>query len=210
MKRVLAFLGAFNPPTVAHIELARFVMDETGFDGVVFVLSKSAYIREAQGKDFAYSDRQRLEMLRSAAKSRPWMSVSDWEVRAETQPRTYHTLCYLRDQGFAPTLLLGSDKLPELEHGWRHVEDIAGEFGFVCMTRGSDECARMIREDAYLKTLAPYIRVVETPEALRGVSSTEVRRRLSEIRALWRDVEALVPREILGIIEENEKNLRGV
>lgn len=210
MKRVLAFLGAFNPPTVAHIELARFVMDETGFDGVVFVPSKSAYIREAQGKDFAYSDRQRLEMLRSAAKSRPWMSVSDWEVRAETQPRTYHTLCYLRDQGFAPTLLLGSDKLPELEHGWRHVEDIAGEFGFVCMTRGSDECARMIREDAYLKTLAPYIRVVETPEALRGVSSTEVRRRLSEIRALWRDVEALVPREILGIIEENEKNLRGV
>ena len=51
MKRVLAFFGAFNPPTVAHIELARFAMERTGRDGVVFVPSKSVYIRGEQGKD---------------------------------------------------------------------------------------------------------------------------------------------------------------
>ena len=111
MTRALAFFGAFNPPTVAHVELACFAMEATGREGVVFVPSKSVYIRDEQGKDFAYSDWQRLEMLRRAAASRPWMAVTDWELKAEVQPRTYETLCHLRDEGYAPTLLIGSDKL---------------------------------------------------------------------------------------------------
>ena len=200
MRRVLAFFGAFNPPTVAHIELARFSMEATGREGVVFVPSKSAYIRDEQGKDFAYDDRQRLRMLERAAESRPWMTVTDWEIQAETQPRTYETLCHLRDAGYAPTLLIGSDKLYELETVWRHVEDIAREFGFVCMTRGSDACAAMLREDAYLASLAPYIQIVETPEALRNISSTAVRERLSRIRALQAEVAEMVPEEIMSLL----------
>ena len=200
MKRVLAFFGAFNPPTVAHVELARFAMEQTGREGVVFVPSKSVYIRGEQGKDFAYGDRKRLEMLRRAAETRPWMAVSDIEVNAEAQPRTYETLCRLRDAGHRPALLLGSDKLGELETGWRYVEEIAREFGFVCMSRGTDECARMLREDAYLATLAPHIQIVETPAALREVSSTAVRQKLSEIRALRREVAALVPEEVLPLL----------
>ena len=200
MKRVLAFFGAFNPPTVAHIEAARVAMTDTGREGVVYVPSKSVYIRDEQGKDYAYSDRQRLEMLRRAAASRPWMAVSDWEIEREVQPRTYDTLCHLREAGYAPTLLIGSDKLKELEHGWRHVEDIAREFGFACTSRGADECASMIRQDPYLATLANYIEVVETPDALREVSSTAVRQRLSRIQALWLEVGALVPAEILPML----------
>ena len=200
MRRVLAFFGAFNPPTVAHIDMARIAMAATGREGVVYVPSKSVYIRDEQGKDYAYTDCQRLEMLRRAAASRPWMEVTDWEIRAQVQPRTYETLCHLRDAGYEPALLMGSDKLAELEHGWRHVEDIAREFGFVCCGRGADECAAMIRQDPYLASLAEYIQVVETPEALRGVSSTAVRQRLWQIEALWREVGALVPPEILSML----------
>ena len=141
MKRVLAFFGDFNPPTVAHLDVARVAMEKTGREGVVYVPSKSVYIHDEQGKDFAYSDRQRLEMLHRAAANRPWMEVTDWEIRAEIQPRTYETLCHLRNEGYALSLLVGSDKLPELEHGWRHVAEIAREFGFVCASRGADECA---------------------------------------------------------------------
>ena len=204
MKRVLAFFGAFNPPTIAHIEAARLAMEATGREGVVYVPSKAVYIRDEQEKDFAYSDRQRLEMLRRAADSRPWMAVSDWELRQKTQPRTYDTLCHLRDEGYAPALLIDSDKLPELEHGWRHVEDIAREFGFVCNGRGKDECEAMIREDPYLSTLSDFIEVVRASDRLRGVSSTGVRRRLAKIRALEREVRALVPNEVLPLLAPEE------
>ena len=200
MRRVLAFFGAFNPPTVAHVELARFAMEATGREGVVFVPSKSTYIRDEQGKDFAYDDGKRLEMLRTLAQSRPWMAVTDWELRCEAQPRTYETLCHLRDAGYEPTLLIGSDKLRELQTVWRHVDDIAREFGFVCMSRGTDACAAMLREDAYLSGLAPFIQIIETPEALRDVSSTAVRERLARIRALRAEVAEMVPEDILDLL----------
>lgn len=200
MKRVLAFFGAFNPPTVAHVELARHAMLETGREGVVFVPSKAAYIRNEQGKDFAYTDAQRLGMLHRLAEGRDWMEVTDRELRAEAQPRSYDTLCALRAEGYDPALLLGSDKLGELEHIWLHVEDIAWEFGFVCVGRGTDACEKLIAEDAYLRSLAPYIHLVEAPEALRDVSSTAVRKRLSQIRQLEAEVRQLVPEEILPLL----------
>ena len=201
----LAFFGAFNPPTAAHLELARFALEAAGREKAVFVPSRSDYIRNAQGKDFAYDGGQRLAMLRAAAETRPWMDVTDWELRQENQPRTYRTLCHLREDGYDAALLMGSDKLPELEHGWLFVEEIAREFGIVCLTRGSDECGRMIRENPYLRSLAPYIRILETPEETRNVSSTQVRRLVREIREKQEELERITPPEILPLLEMHGK-----
>ncbi len=192
----LAFFGAFNPPTAAHLELARFALEAAGAEQVIFVPSKAVYIREDQGKDFAYTDAQRLAMLRKAAETRPWMAVTDWEIRQDRQPRTYETLCELRKEGCMVKLLIGSDKLPELENGWLHVQEIVREFGVVCLTRGGDECEKMIRRDPYLRTLAGGICVLKTPEKTRNISSTEVRKRIREIRRIEKELEELVPPEI--------------
>ena len=200
MKRVLAFFGAFNPPTTAHVELARFAMEQTGREGVVFVPSKSAYIQGEQGKDSAYSDALRLKMLNILAGNRPWMEVSAMELHAEHQPRTYDTLCRLRQAGVDPALLIGSDKLPELEHEWLHVQEIAREFGFVCLARGADACAGLIANDPYLRALAPYIQVLESPPELRDVSSTRVRALMAQLRAVKREIIDLVPGDILGML----------
>ena len=200
MKRVLAFFGAFNPPTTAHVELARFAMEQTGREGVVFVPSKSAYIQGEQGKDSAYSDALRLKMLNILAGNRPWMEVSAMELHAEHQPRTYDTLCRLRQAGVDPALLIGSDKLPELEHEWLHVQEIAREFGFVCLARGADACAGLIANDPYLRVLAPYIQVLESPPELRDISSTRVRALMAQLRAVKREIIDLVPGDILGML----------
>lgn len=200
MNRSLAFFGAFNPPTSAHLSLARYAMERTGAAEVVFVPSKSSYIRDGQGKDFAYTDAQRLAMLRAAASVRPWMRVYDGEILQEAQPRTYATLCRLRDEGTTAALLIGSDKLAELETGWRNVRGIAEEFGIVCLRRGDDACARMLREDPYLRTLAPYIHLLETPPETRHVSSTAVRRQVKIIREAREAVAAMVPEEIIPYV----------
>ena len=200
MTKALAFFGAFNPPTVAHLRLAEFALRETGRAQVIFVPSKAVYIRDEQGKDFAYSDEQRLNMLRLTAQSRPWMRVTAWEMQQLRQPRTYETLCHLCDEGIEASLLLGSDKLPELEHGWRNVENIAREFGIVCLSRGEDRSEEMIEKDAYLHSLAPYITVLHTPDETKAVSSTAVRQRVAEIQRIKKEISALVPPEILALL----------
>ena len=203
----LAFFGAFNPPTRAHLDLARYALTETGGEQVIFVPSKAVYIRDDQGKDFAYTDEQRLAMLRAAAKKRPWMAVTDWEMRQERQPRTYETLCHLREEGWHAALLMGSDKLPELEYGWQHVREIAAEFGIVCMTRGKDNCLDIIRGSAFLQGLG--IRVLETPEITRDVSSTRVRQLTREGQAAEKELAELVPEEILEILTRNGELIPG-
>ena len=194
----LAFFGAFNPPTMAHLDLAKFALMETDGEKVIFVPSKAVYIQNDQGKDFAYSDRQRLFMLQAAAKNRPWMAVTDWELHQEKQPRTYETLCHLRQEGWQTALLMGSDKLPELENKWLHVREIAAEFGIVCMTRGSDNCREMIHNSTFLRELD--IRVLETPADTRNISSTRVRALTREGRAAEAELAGLVPIEILDMI----------
>ena len=182
MRKVLAFFGAFNPPTNAHIELGRYAMEQTGREGVLYVPSKSSYIEDDQGKSFAYNDRDRLAMLHAVAQHNPWMTVIDREIFAEKQPRTYDTLCYLRDRGYQPSLLLGSDKLTELEYEWKHVEEIVTEFGIVCMCRGMDNVQQMIYSDPYLRSLSDGIAMLETPQQLRRISSTTVRNILQQIQ----------------------------
>ncbi len=202
MKRVLAFFGAFNPPTRAHLELADCACRAAGREGVLFVPSQSAYIRNDQGKDFAFSDGERLDMLRSLARTRPWMEVTDIEMGMASQPRTYTTLCALRGAGWEPALLIGSDKLAELERAWLHVPEIAREFGIVCMARGQDACEAMIRESPFLTAISDRIQIVRTPDEYRAVSSTAVRAELRQLRQSVCKLRATVPEELLpGLLQ---------
>lgn len=196
MTRALVFVGAFNPPTNAHIALAGCALRDTQRETVLFVPSKSRYIEKDQGKDFAFMEEERLTMLRKIAKTHPWMRVCDWELRQSRQPRTYETLCHLREEGIDGALLVGSDKLEEMATNWLHVPEIAREFGIVALARGRDVCEEMITSDPLLSGLAQYIHVVQSPQDWRNTSSTGVRQRLREMQRLLEEVRQMVPQEL--------------
>ena len=197
MKNVLAFFGAFNPPTRAHVELADFAFRAAGREGVIFVPSRADYIRNDQGKDGVLSGETRLAMLEKIAETRPWMEVTDRELREPVQPRTYVTLCALRKDGFAPALLVGSDKLPELPR-WKYIAELIREFGIVCLTRGGDDCRGIIDADPFLKELQERITLLDTPDDWRDISSSKVREALRQGR--HEDLARMVPEEILPML----------
>ena len=194
MGRSLAFFGAFNPPTRAHIDLAEISMKSVGAEEVIFVPSKSVYIMEDQKKGFAFSDANRIEMLAQIASNRPWMRYTDIEMKEPVQPRTYNTLCRLREMGEDPTLLLGADKLPELDHLWQYVPEMAAEFGIVCMDRGDLDCETLIRESPFLTSLN--IRVVHVPDTYKEITSSRVRHCLFNLYELKEELSALLPPEL--------------
>lgn len=196
----LLFGGAFNPPTIAHLSLAEYAMNRTGKQCVVFVPSKNSYIRDTQHKSFAFSDDERLAMLEKCAEKRDWMRVSDWEINARKQPRTYETLVHLREEGYQCSLLFGSDKLGELQTVWKYVEEIGREFGMVCIARAEDDPKKMIAEDPYLSTLKPCIQVIPAMEETKNMSSTQVRTAIQEIAERLNEIRQVVPEELTSLI----------
>ena len=200
MIRALLFGGAFNPPTIAHIQLAEYAMRTLGFEKVIFVPTKNSYISDTQGKEYVFSDADRLMMLDRIAADNPWMEVSRYEIEAETQPRTYQTLCHYRDLGYQASLLFGSDKLPELETVWRHVEDICREFGIVCMKRSTDHPEELLESDPYLSGIKQWITILETPDETKGVSSTKIRRLLAEMQEEYASLKEQLPKELHTVI----------
>lgn len=204
MRNLLAFCGAFNPPTRAHLGLAEFAFRASGREGVIFVPSRTDYIRNDQRKDGVFSGGARLAMLRKLAETRPWMRVTDLELRQPAQPRTYVTLCSLRAESVSPTLLVGSDKLPELS-GWKYMPELIQEFGIVCLVRGGDRCGEIIEADPLLREHRDRITVLETPDDWKDISSSKVREALREGRR--DDLARMVPEEILGmLIKEPGRN----
>lgn len=197
MIKALMFGGAFNPPTIAHIQLAEYAKKMTKSDVVIFVPTKMTYIKNDQQKDFAFNDEVRYEMLQKIASTREWMVVSDFEIKAETQPRTYMTLLHLKDEGYACKLLFGSDKLKELKTGWMYMKEITEQFGIVCMKRSNDDFQSIIDNNPYIKSISPYIDMIDTPDDFQMISSSIVRHLFDEGK--YKEIDSLIPEELNGL-----------
>lgn len=193
MSKALFYGGAFNPVSLAHVELADYVRKELGFDKVIFVPTKDKYIRFDEGKDFVFSENKRLSLLQEVAKDRDWMVVSDYELTLNEQPRTYFSLKHFQEE-YDIKLLMGSDWLPKLQTGWRYVEEITHEFGIVVMTRSDDKLEETIESDSYLQSLRPYITCIQTPDEYRHISSTKIRKLFHDSQ--FEEVNKLLPKEI--------------
>lgn len=197
MIKALMFGGAFNPPTIAHIQLAEYAKKMTKSDVVIFVPTKMTYIKNDQQKDFAFNDEVRYEMLQKIASTREWMVVSDFEIKAETQPRTYITLLHLKDEGYACKLLFGSDKLKELKTGWMYMKEITEQFGIVCMKRSNDDFQSIIDNNPYVKSISPFIDMIDTPDDFQMISSSIVRHLFDEGK--YAKIDPLIPEELNGL-----------
>ena len=149
-----AYPGSFNPLTVAHLAIAEAARERLHLDRVDLIVSRVPLGKEDMQRPLLD---HRLEVLRRAARSRPWLGVvvTDAQLLADIA------------EGY-DVLILGADK-------WAQVCD-ASYYG------GSPDA-----RDAALARLPrlvvaprppfelPRCEVLQVPDALREVSSTTVR-----------------------------------
>uniref|UniRef100_G3PS20 Nicotinamide-nucleotide adenylyltransferase n=1 Tax=Gasterosteus aculeatus TaxID=69293 RepID=G3PS20_GASAC len=210
---VLLACGSFNPITNQHMrlfELARDHMHSTGqYQVVGGVVSP---VSDGYGKQGLVLAKHRVAMAKLALRSSNWVTVDDWESRQPDWTETAVTMSlkqYNMEKSSrlsAPSpqlkLLCGADflesfKIPGL---WQedHVEEVAGRFGLVCVSRGGLEPERAVHES---DTLSAHRRnVFHVREWVSNeTSATEVR------RALRRDlsVKYLIPDSVIEYIHQH-------
>lgn len=183
---IVVLLGAFDPPTNAHLEILTGAAERSDAEGVLGLTK----VRLARGSEVLLTDERRIEVLGAIA-ARCGFAL------AFANRGTYLDVDRaLRADGYVPSFVVGSDKLSQLADpsfypdGVRGVEATFSEVTFLVVPRAG---AAVGRDDVDL--LEPG--VVFSDPAHRDLSATEIRRMIA--RGSY--VGALVPPEVTAGIE---------
>ena len=138
VQRLGVFGGTFDPVHLAHIELARRVIEQGRLGGLILLpCSRPPHREPAQA-----TDRQRLDMLRLASSGLENVDICDYELTKPAVSFTVETLEYLVKIHADTQLVfcLGEDSLKSFTR-WHRWQDILNIAHLAVMNRGSESGA---------------------------------------------------------------------
>lgn len=190
---IAVFGGSFNPPTVAHINLAKQVLEEMNeIEKVIFVPVSTKYNKKGLA-----SDEVRLNMLKNICNSQENLEVSDLELKSERQLYTIETLRIIEKQnpGKEIYFIIGTDNLKELET-WYKPDELLKNFKIIVLDRGEDNTDGIIEKSEFLKKYkSSFIKLKNIKKV--NISSSYIREQLK----LGKTVQNWVPEEISAEVE---------
>lgn len=126
------FGGCFNPPTIAHIELAKLAIKQANLDKLIFIPMGNCYPK-VDLIDFEY----RYEMLKIAIKDEEKMEISDMQLNQQfttyavdsfqTIDNTYNGEKYF---------IMGEDNFKQIEN-WKSPEKLK-KYNFIVFERNEN------------------------------------------------------------------------
>jgi len=182
---IVVFGGAFNPPTIAHYEVAKHVTKMSEVSKLLFVPVGDHY--EKAGLVPAF---HRVNMLEVLTRTLPKTSVSTIEIDANRAPKTMETLEKLQDLYPEKEIafVMGADNLYDLPN-WHACERLIKTFKFLVFNRQKLDAQRFI-EKTFPKNKENFILVDDF--ITLDVSSTEYRTETDRSELLLPEMEAYI------------------
>jgi len=163
----IIFGGSFNPPTKAHYEIAKYLLNKFPDSTLVLLPNGDRYPR----KSLVLSS-DRIQMLNIMARLLgPRVTVSDFEVQSEKFRGTYYTLKNFKD----PYFVIGLDSLSDLSM-WIEYEKLVKENKFLVINRDDYHFDSLIENNALLKALKNHFILLDDFPIIR-TSSTSFRKK---------------------------------
>ena len=199
----LLFGGSFNPVHIGHLLIARDVLEDFGFEEVIFV---PANVQPLKG-ELLIPLEVRLKALKSAVEPESRFRVWDYELKKGGISYTYQTLEeFHRVYGEEPVFMMGADSFKSF-HLWKRPERILELSKILIVSRPKEE----INPEEIMKKLELNVpvarfkrgrvdstgwRVALYEGRLIEISSTEIRERLKS----GKPISYMVPEKVEEII----------
>lgn len=167
-RRIIVFGGVFNPPTKAHILVAKEAMKYIKAESLLFVPVGDNYFKKDR-----IDSKYRVEMLKRCCEDN--MFVDLVEVNASIKLTTIETLTFIQDSYKDADIyfLVGADNLNQLDT-WFKWEDILSKFNLLVMNRDNLLVKNIVDNNKNLNKYKD--RIQEVPFKLdKVISSTIVR-----------------------------------
>ena len=197
---IAIFGGSFNPPTIAHINLAKQILDKMkNIEKIIFVPVSTKYNKQGLAPD-----EDRLELLKTIGQDHPNMEVSSLELNSPRQLYTIETLKIMQKQNPDKTIyfIVGTDNLKELET-WHAANEILQQFKIIVLERDNDIMEKIISNSLFLK---------QYRESFIKLNFNKIKLSSSYIRQkvqMGEEIKELVPekiyKDILKIYKKEEK-----
>ena len=189
--------GSFDPIHNGHLGIARFIQNNLGLTGLLFI---PAYVSPFKTWKEAAPAADRLAMVRLAVANEPGWEASDWEINKTGISYTYDTLLYFKEKYGAEYdlyFIIGADSALELDK-WYRIADALCLCTFVVASRpGSTGKEASVRKALAEKHLTNII-WMQTPEI--SISSTEIREKIQK----GLSIDGLVPQAIVEYIRQRD------
>lgn len=170
MKKIGFYGGCFNPPTKAHIEMAKKAIKECDLDEVVFVPVGDSYKKQelAQGID-------RYNMLKIACEGNDKLKVSDIEIRSSHKYNAidiFEILSnkYKDDNRF---FLMGVDNLSKMSD-WKESKKLIENYNYIIFERNNIDANLIIENNEMLENNKENFEIIKNND-YKEISSTNIR-----------------------------------
>ena len=179
-KTTVAILGgAFDPPTLGHIDVAQYVLNTSRTFDEVWLMPCYQHM---YGKEMREPEHRRA-MCEIAARKDGRIKVFNFEIERRLSSETYKTVKLLLDQDFAKneydfSIIIGMDNANTFDK-WVNYELLEQMIRFVVVPR--EGVVRDESVDWYLKPPHIYLGSAEFP--IRDTASSKVREAYSRIPA---------------------------
>ena len=198
LQRIGVFGGAFDPPHLVHVALARAAIDTLALDRLLIVPTGDAWHKSRPLSPAA----DRLAMCRLAFADVPRARPDDRELQREGPTYTIDTLTELHADcpGAQLFLLIGADQAAAF-HTWRRAQEIV-DIAIICIAARADPAGATMPLDTEnplpgLRVAPGRVRVLPLPPLPH--SASEVRRRAAAGLA----IDHLVAPAVAGYIAEH-------
>lgn len=192
-QRIGVFGGAFDPPHLAHVALARLALEHLALDELHVVPTGHAWHKARTLTDPA----QRLRMTQLAFEDVPHVLVDDREILRTGPTYTVDTLQALQVENPAAQLylIMGADQFAAFQqwHRWQAILEIA----IICIAGRAQVNWAPGQFDAYKELEHRFLALPLPPIA---ISATQIRQLVADGAGDAQDLHKLVPEPVARYI----------
>lgn len=163
MKKIAFFGGSFNPPSFAHLEIARLTMQNKLADEFYFVPVGNTY-----KKPGLIDEKYRLEMLKIMCRDEKNIAVDDIELNKEEKITAIQAFEMIEKKHNPNNdkeifFVMGEDNFLKLPK-WENSEKMIEKYKFIIFGSDKKKIEKFIKENENIKKLKRNFNVIELQE----------------------------------------------
>lgn len=187
MSKIGFFGGSFNPPTNAHINLAKQIINECNLDKLIFVPIGDFY-----QKNELICFKYRYDMLDMICNLNEKLEVSDIEKDKNMKLYAINIFKIIKEKYEKDNLyyVMGSDNLKNIKN-WKGYNELIKDYKYIILERQKDDFKQIIKKNFDIKSNIDNFTVISN-ENYMNVSSSLVREKIKKNEK----VSKLIPKEI--------------